>query len=126
MSIRTSAMLASLLLLGACATPPAPPQPGVTMLNATRLQTLIETSPIQLATTETGTLRAALTIRNRSMSRLLIEGRATFSAESGAAPENPSGWQHVFIERDSAASLQFSSLGNRARSVTIELREAVQ
>lgn len=123
--MKITSLIATMMLAGlaACAGPVAAP-PNVTLINAARLQTLIEAEPMQTSPTEAGTLRATLAVRNRSKAKLMIEGRAIFEGARGQ--ENPSGWQHVFIERDSQAMLQFSSLGTDARSARIELREAQQ
>ncbi|GAB3459030.1 hypothetical protein GCM10027321_15810 [Massilia terrae] len=123
--MKIKSLLATMILacLAACAGP-APMPAGVTMINPVRLQSLIEAEPMQTSPTGTGTLRATLAVRNRSKAKLMIEGRAIFEGARGQ--ENPTGWQHVFIERDSQAMLQFSSLGTDARSARIELREAQQ
>lgn len=119
--VRVLAAAACLSALAGCIT--APPPPGVTYVHASTLSGLVEAGAPQLTPTDTGTLRAVLPLKNLAKGRLMIEGRATFVGDRGQTVEAPSGWQHVFIEPDSAAVLQFQSMASAARQVTIELRE---
>jgi hypothetical protein len=112
---------ACLFTLAGCATAPVPA--GVSLVNANRMAELVEAGPPQLSPTETGTLRASMSLRNRTKGRLMIEGRAVFTGDKGQPVEAPSGWQQVFIETDSVGTLQFLSMSSAARQVTIELRE---
>lgn len=113
-------LAASLAALAGCATAPVP---GVTYIGAPRVTQLIESNAPQMAATETGTLKAWITIRNRSKTKLMVEGRASFTGDKGQPIEAPTGWQSVFIEGESSASLQFLSMSTAARQVNIELRE---
>lgn len=114
-------LAASLVALAGCATAPAPS--GITYIGAPRMTQLIEASTPQMAATETGTLRTWVTIRNRSKTKLMVEGRASFTGDKGQPIEAPTGWQSVFIEGESSAGLQFLSMSAAARQVNIELRE---
>ncbi len=114
---------AAAALLCACASPPAsyPVPPGVRLVDAQRLSTLIEVSPPVAGRTGTGTMKVAVSVRNAAAGRMVIEGRALF--RSGPSAEPASGWKRVFIQKDSTESLEFSSLSERTSDYLIELRE---
>lgn len=118
--LKRLSLAASLAVLAGCATAPVP---GITYIGAPRVTQLIESSAPQMAATETGTLKTWITIRNRSKTKVMVEGRASFTGDKGQAIEAPTGWQSVFIEAESSASLQFLSMSTGARQVNIELRE---
>lgn len=114
--LRPTYLAACAALLAACASPVAVP-PEVTLINAARMNQLIEVAPPRMSDTETGTRRAQLALHNRTTARVMIEGRARFGNEA------PGGWQQAFLEPQSDASLQFLSLSSAGREVHIELRE---
>ena len=118
-----SAIVAATVLLGACASPPTsyPVPPGVRLVDAQRLSTMIEVSPPITGRTATGTMKVAVTVRNATAGRLVIEGRALF--RTGPSAEPASGWKRVFIQKDSAETLEFSSLSERTSDFMVELRE---
>ena len=115
-------MLAAVLTgLAGCVS--APPPAGVTLIDAPRMSQLVEVSAPQLSATETGTLKALVSIRSLAKGRMMVEGRARFLGENGQALEAPTGWQAVFIEGESAGTLQFLSMRAAVRQVTVEIRE---
>lgn len=117
-SLVVAAGAAALLLVG-CAT--APPLPrGVSLIDAERLGPMVQVQEPVVSRTRSGTMQVAVTVRNLSPGRLVLEGRATFR---GAAAEAPTGWRRVFIQKDSAETLEFSSLGTQASDFHVELRD---
>lgn len=112
--------LTAAALLAACAS--APPLPrGVSLIDAEWLKKRIQVDEPQVSRTDTGTLRVAVPVRNRTEGRIVIEGRATFRGAAGG--EAPSGWKRVFINKDSGETLEFLSLSERSGDYLIELRE---
>ena len=114
------AAAAAAVLLAGCATPPPALPRGVSLIDAERLGPMLHVQEPAVARTRTGTLQVSVPVRNVSASRLVLEGRATFR---GAAAEAPSGWRRVFINKDSAETLEFSSLSAQASDFQVELRE---
>ena len=117
------ALIATAALLGACASPPAsyPVPPGVRLVDAQRLSTLIEVNSPISGRTGTGTMKVAVSVRNATAGRLVIEGRALF--RTGPSAEPTSGWKRVFIQKDSTETMEFSSMSERTNDFMIELRE---
>lgn len=117
------AFIATAALLGACASPPAsyPVPPGVRLVDAQRLSTLIEVNSPISGRTGTGTMKVAVSVRNATVGRLVIEGRALF--RTGPSAEPASGWKRVFIQKDSTETMEFSSMSERTSDFMIELRE---
>lgn len=115
-------LLAAVLTgLGGCVS--APPPAGVTIIDAQRVSQLLEVGTPQLSATETGTLRALVSVRSLAKGRMMVEGRARFLGENGQTLEAPTSWQAVFIEGESSGTLQFLSMSAAARQVTVEIRE---
>ena len=114
------AAAAAALLLAGCATPPPPLPRGVSLIDAERLGPMLQVQEPAVARTRSGTMQVSVPVRNISPGRLVLEGRATFR---GGAAEAPSGWRRVFINKDSAETLEFSSLGTQANDFQVELRE---
>lgn len=121
-SLSLAAATAAVLLAG-CAAPPAsyPLPRGVTLIDAERLSRLVHVQEPTVVRTRTGTLQVSVPVRNMSPGRLVVEGRASFTGAAGR--ESPSGWRRVFIQKDSAETLEFSSLGTQAADFHVELRE---
>lgn len=119
----THAFMLAAVLTGLAGCISAPPPAGVTLIDAPRVSQLLEVSTPHLSATETGTLRAQVSVRSLAKGRMMVEGRARFLGENGQALEAPTGWQAVFIEGESAGTLQFLSMSTAARQVTVEIRE---
>jgi len=112
----------SALLLNACAHLAPSASNNITLINASRLSKLIDVSEPVYQRSDSGTLSARCQVVNRANTRMKVEARATFN--SATATEEPSGWQLVFIERDSSAAMNFLSLSAQATAAKIEIREA--
>jgi hypothetical protein len=119
-SLALAAAAAAVLLAGCAAPPPALPR-GVSLIDAERMSKLVQVQEPAVTRTRTGTLQVSVPVRNISPGRLVVEGRATF--RGGAGTESPSGWRRVFINKDSAETLDFSSLAAQASDFQVELRE---
>ena len=109
------------LLLAGCAAPPPTLPHGVSLIDAERMSKLVQVDAPAVTRTGTGTLLVSVPVRNISPGRLVVEGRATFRGAAGR--EAPSGWRRAFINKDSAETLDFSSLGAQASDFQVELRE---
>jgi hypothetical protein len=115
-----SLLLAAAALLASCASVPPLPH-GISLIDAERLAPRIQVHDPLVGRSDTGTLRVAVPVSNRSGGRITIEGRATYLGIG--SNEAPSGWKRVFINKDSTETLEFLSLSDRAGDYRIELRE---
>lgn len=117
-------VLALALLVAACQTIKAPPMPSVKLINEDRVKSLVAVANIGSARLETGmgTLRVWASLKNLTKQKLVVEARAVFLKDKGQ-PDDVSGWRQVFLEPETTALFETTSISSNASGMTIEIRE---
>lgn len=108
--------------LCACKPPGYVPPPGVVLLGDGRLNQYVVVDPINMAPTDTGTLRAWSRIENRTTSTLPLLARFAFVGAQNQPVEPAPGWSRLFVEAGGSVVFEGLSMNSRAQHTALEIK----
>jgi hypothetical protein len=129
-----TAMLATLVFLGGCATEGARLPVNTTKydventsqyaLMGPRVQRSITFSGTQQRILEDGRLEVTTNVRNRENRRIEVQISCVFKDEQNFSTGDETPWHTLILTENAQEAVKFTAMNNRAKNYTIRVREA--